>query len=383
MLAAAKIAIARLPEGGSPKRAKKLVARLKKRRKKVPSLRVASHLVIASLRLAMGDLDGTRSELEIVLSTAHTHSELWHELEATEMLSRMLSVRDSKASAELEARAAALHEQLAAPAPLRPPEPAGPPVPTIVSTEVLDTRLDLVAEGIPSLVERYLGGSSLVVEAQPGLRITAAPELIELLLVNLALAASDAVQNHTEITLTVATAAKAQLPPGHRGRAEDWVRIRLQAPDASGAGAQGALAECSELCRKLGGFLEVTQGEDLDIAAWLELEHPHDTHGLIVVIVDSDQLQRTLIEGVLQLGWSAQALSVDQPIPDEAAAVLADASALASLPEAVPVIPVIPRARGQEKAHALPLPFLIRELQALLEPLQARRVTSAAGKPPG
>lgn len=386
ILAAAKVAVARIPEGGSLSRAKRLVARLRRRRRRVCSLRIASHLVEASLHLAQGEIEATQEALEIVISTAPSHGESWHELEALEVMARVLAVRDV-ATAQVHAeRAAQLHEALAihTPPPLGPSEPTAPEV---APSECLDTRLDLVVEGLPDLVERYLQGRSLHAEARPGLRTTAPPELLELLLVNLVLAVSDASLSDAPLTITAEPASATDsvlslptdTPPG------GWLRVRVEAPGAPGRGAWGPLAECSELCRKLEGELEVGEGDALVLSAWLRADPARSTstHGLVAILVHDDQLQRTLIEGVLQLGWSAQALAPGEILSEEVIGVLVEPRLIEQLPSGVHTIPVVRRAEGWDRELELPIPFLLKELQSLLSSLEGQGETSAPARQPG
>lgn len=384
LLAAARVSVARLSEGGSLSRARRLVRRLRRRRERVRSLKIASYLVEASLHLSQGDLEATQSSLEAVISTAPAHGEIWHELEALELMARVLAVRDAHAAQLHTARAEQLRGALVTPPP--PPIEAEPPAPAVARTEAQDTRLDLVVEGLPSLVERYLKDRSLRVVAHPGLRTTAPPELLELLLVNLVLAASDASTSDAELQITAETAEATDPSPLPRDAIVDgWIRIRVEAPGALGSGARGALAECSELCRRLDGFLEVGEGDSVDLSAWLQADRSNaaSTRGLVAILVHDDQLQRTLIEGVLQLGWSAQALAPGEPISDEAIGILVAPELADQLPPGVASIPVVQRSRGWDRGRELPLPFLLRELQSLLSPLGEARGPSASAQLPG
>ena len=382
LVAAARVAIARITDARSRRRAESLVARLRRRRRTVSSLVVASHIVEARLHIANQHFDAASSALGLVISGIESHNERWHALEAHRTLASVLAGRDApsaKAHAEL---AEGLERRLIEPAP---PRDAEEPSVTLAPDATSETRIDLAVEALGDMVARHLGTRRLVSRATTGLRTPAAEELVQLLLVNLVLAASDAAAGSAPVRL-VATRRElteeesVRFPEAPSG---PWNHLRVQVDGGRGSGPQGALAECSDLCRRIGGFLDVGEGDQVELSAWLPVSRlvAPDVQGVVAICVRDAAVQRTLVEGVRRLGFSAQVASPDDVLGDDVVGLITEEQT-ARVPDTLWVITVVPRREGWDRGRQLPVPFLVRELQDLLTTRMADSAPNASAGPP-
>ncbi len=384
LLAATQVAIGRVTYLGGARRARSLMRRLRRKSRTVRSIAVASDLAEASLCLAMGDVGKARTMLAKVIATSPSHRELWHELEAHELLARILPGDDPVAANVHAERAEILRSALQVKDPTA-EHPLPAPMPPADET-THDTRIDTAVAQLLPLVEPHLSGRHLAASTQHGLRTSGPVELVELLLVNLVLAASDASAGDSDLRLTaeaveLSAEDAAKLPDAVTGH---WARLQVRSTGPRGQGARGALAECSDLCRRIGGFLQVADGDQIDICAWLPAAAggPPRSKGLLAVMVRDPRLQRTLIDGARQLGWSAQVLLPGESIGSDVTAVLAEPSARPEGSQRVAVFEVVERQGSWDRTQQLPVPFLVRELQALLSEVQEARGSSASASPP-
>ncbi len=392
-LAAARVAVSTASDRASHRRARALVRKLRRQRYHDGLLGVAVRVVEARLRIAEGAVDAARRLLSEVVGTAERHQERWHVWEAHRLLAGLVG--------GLDAPAARAHQELADQlrAELTPPhEPASPsvlasPTPSVEPdaghTGTSETRVDRAVEALEDMVSRYLGERSLVARARADLRTPAPVELVQLLLVNLVLAASDAATGDHPIHLAAEPVAPVGPvePDGPSSHASElagpgpWLSIRVKVDGPRGAGAHGVLAECGALCKRMGGRLAHGDAEAVDFVAWLPASPSTSlpSSGTIAVFARERGVQRTLVEGLRRMGFVTQVVPPDEPLSEDVIGLLHESALQFSVPDHVWTLEVVPRRSGWTRGRQLPFPFLVSELQELLGPYRTASGESAGG----
>ena len=370
LLVATMVAVARLPSTSQLAETEALVRRLRRMRGRVRSLRVASQIVVARFFLAVDDLGSARAHLARVIAGSPSHGERWHELEAHELLARVLPGHDPMAARGHLERAQALRTELladvAAGAAVRTPPSRRPSVPG----RVLGARIDLVFAEVQHHLRPHLTNRRVHFEAPAGLSTASSRSLLELLCVNLVLAMVDAANPDDELRVLAAEEPET-------GR----IVVSFVAASGQWAGLQGAIEECRDLCRRVGGEIELDDAEGLRTMVWLP-GPSSDEVGSVAILVEDRRIQRTLMDGLAQLGWSARVVLPGEVMDAHAVAAFTEPRLRHELPLHVVPIEVVARAEGWERGEQLPVPFVLTELQELLEPLQEARDSSAAAPQP-
>ena len=345
-----------------------------RRARRNPSLKVSSKLVRALLYMRMDRAAEARELLASVIEHASTHRMPWVTLEAHECMAQILAGRDARTARAHADLAQTLRAGLipdAEPSPLPRADGAAQP-------DTTQTRLDALIDKLPNIVAPLLGSSELRVETAAGLACWASPELVELVLVNMVLAARDtgaqgairllAQQRHLDSYKT------AELPGCAPG---DWVRIGVETL-GRGKGSRGALAECGDLCRRAGGAFEQRDGW---LVAWLPSAPGAavSRSRRVVWIVHRDpRVCRTLVDGVTRLGFASQVSDQFVHVDEADIAIVEDALAPAGS-DSDRVIRVRPRGNTQGRGRAeLGFPFLVRELEVLLAAAAEEATTNAS-----
>jgi hypothetical protein len=365
------------------------VRKLERKAKRVRSLQISACMVRARLLLREGDITQAIAVLAEVVERTPIHGERWHTLEAHRLLSELLAGRDVLAAQAHEARYRQLATELgcsvskgtSAPAPEPPP-----PAPTSDASN--DIRLwgllDNVGRTLQSVLQPEIG---LQVHAAAGVRALGDVELIELLVVNLILLVRDSISGSGEVMLTAdEVEVSVEDTAVHDLRAGRWARIEIRAEGPIGKTSRGGLMECRTLCHRCSGHLLVDASDSsLRIEAFLPAPHgpPPPRGGLAAVVHGDVNIRRALVEGARSFGWSVVELPPGEEPPHDAALVLVEASLVHLVPATgARVVRVI--RRGEPcKGPLLRVPYLVGELEAVLNLRSGGPSTSGGAKPPG
>jgi hypothetical protein len=378
-------------EAGTPlQTAQTSVRKLERKAKRVRSLQISASMVRARLLLREGDITKAIAVLASVVERTPIHGERWHTLEAHRLLSELLAGRDVLAAQAHESRYRQLAQELgyasskgAAPSPAIEAEPAG-----ASSTTSGDIRLwgllDNVGRTLQSVLQPEVG---LQVHAAAGVRTLGDAELIELLVVNLVLLVRDSISGSGEVVLTAdEVEVSVEDTAIHDLRAGRWARIEVRAEGPIGKTSRGGLMECRTLCHRCSGHLLVDASDSsLRIEAFLPAPHgpPPPRGGLAAVVHGDVNIRRALVEGIRSFGWSVVELPPGEDPPHDAALVLVEAPLVHLVPPTEARLVRVARRGEPCKGPLLRVPYLVGELEAVLNTRSGGPSTSAGAKPPG
>jgi hypothetical protein len=345
----------------------------------VAGLRVAVQVAEARLAARAGDMAQARELLVRVIEDLPVHQEPWHALEAHRLLAEILAGRDPVVSRSHAAFAEELRGRLGAVVAEAPP----PQLEAVPQPEVADhlprpevAMWELVDVLEPTLRSAFPGEHTVRLSVNAGVKTLGDAETVELLVVNLALAARDSVGQSGAVLVSV---DEAELTADEAAKMRDakpgrWARVTVTTDGSVGPATLGALRECRALCGDLSGFLEVVEDHaSIELMAYLpapegspQVDVPPSE--LVVVVHRDEGIRRSLLDGITRYGCTALALPPGDALPDECSLVFVEGS-LRHLVDAHGgrrVVPVVRRGQGTAGEDQLAVPYLVHELEALL-----------------
>jgi signal transduction histidine kinase len=347
--------------------ARRALKKLRARQHRVPGIRVATRMLSARLAIREGRIEHAREELASVVEDLPRHGESWWVHEAHHLLGRLLAGTDAPAArAHVElATDLASRLQIAADPPAEladETDPHGHPRARFART-TLNSLWNAVLPTLPP-------GLDLVMEDTPLVVVQGDPALLELLLVNLVLAARDMTPRDGRVEIEsryVHLTDESVKPPVGSGR---WGCIQVRT-DGATALARGALRECQSICADLGGFLEVGDSSgDVVIRAYVKAADSISplSQQVAVVVHREELLRRSLVDALRRSGWTVVEMPVGETWPDDTAVALVDGrlgNAAVQSSNAT-VVRVISRADETPPGPYLRVPYLVKELDDLL-----------------
>ena len=366
LVAATRVAVARQPHGNSAE-ANRLLRRLQRRQQPGSAIRFSAQLTQAQYYVKRSQFRKAEQVYRAVISEGPSHGHRWSVLEAQHALADLIAGQNPVQASALLSLAEALSQRL-----IPPHEPVAPSTSPRIRLPVIDpgpqdTSIAPAFRDLQNVLARHLGERELNCRVAPDLRTPVPEDVVQLLLVNLILAANDAATGPEPVELVIEGLDHG--PFGQEPGAHVlWNRIRVRVDCERRKGPHSGLAECRELCETYEGWLDVSRTSAVDFAVWLpriaSLNGPD--RGLVLVSVESEGVERTLIDGLRGLGFAAQAMAGDEPEEDSNFVGLFTDHSLRFDPGPAWVCRVVPRQPGFNAGEDLPIPFLIRELEDLV-----------------
>jgi hypothetical protein len=249
-------------------------------------------------------------------------------------------------------------------------------------------RIEPVVRRLLPAFERALPSRvSLKVDIAPESQVVCNPESVQLLVVNLILAARDALRDEGEIRLTVRPmrldqAESARLPGV---RADAHLLIEARALGSRRSDSISGVGVCSEITASIGGFVDVRAegAEILVLSAYLatrpgpqEVETPTaaPSQEEAVVLHGDARVRQTVVSALRDLGLRAEGMDPDlwtDAWNDGPQLVFAEAAWLQSRSRQAPprAVTLYPRGAPTPTGPSLRVPFTIGELQEVVEAL--------------
>lgn len=365
---------------GSLDEAEAELVKVERRARGNPPIRVATAMCRARLEAHRGDSRGALDRLASLVAQGPVHGEWWHVLAAHRWMADLLAGLDPAAVAPHRDLHAELGRRLhLGTTPATPPaaEPTSGPPPAAggVSAGSLAAALEALRTTLGPALPTGVG---FEVRCTAGLPVPEPRDVFELLVVNLVLAARDGAPRALGMRLWAEEAELeaqelgGELPPGLH------LRVGVEVVGASVQPPRGAMRECRDLARALGGALST---HDSRIDVWIAESSaggvrapalppgpsPGPVVGTAAVVTADERLARTLVTELVRLGWGAVAAVPGEAVPPDAGVVLVDEALVDQIAEGPRVVRIRPRSAGPGP-DVLRVPFVVRELEQLLEP---------------
>jgi hypothetical protein len=198
------------------------------------------------------------------------------------------------------------------------------------------------------------------------------PALLELLLVNLLLAARDIAppDGTVWVEFTHARPTDEQLARV-RDAGRSWGCVQVRCDRSGHALARGALTECQSICADVGGFFELVESEsEVTLRAFVRAtEGPSVAPQQAIAVVHRDErVRRSLVDGLRRSGWTVMEVPVGEQWPEDVAVAFVDGKAPRTATEgSAVVVQVLSRTDpAPADGHYLRVPYLVHELEQLL-----------------
>ncbi len=346
-----------------------------------PAFLPAVRLCQARAAIARGDLKGGRVHLVEAVDCAGATDLMWPLLDGHARLATLDSGSDIVAAKAHRERVASLSTLLQASlSPASDDEDNGgaPPEPAEEVPEVGDVPPTAVPGDLSALMvqlEETLNRAlppdlPLNLTVEPGLKVAARIEDVELMVVNLVLAVRDVATSSGSlqvraysITLDRARADAIGFSVGPA------VRLRASSPGMTSDSVAPLIEACRELASQVGGVLtcaDVSGEVVLDV--WLRGlgASPESPSAVVGIVHSNPRIVRTIVAGVAQLGYAATPLSANETVPPDLDLIIVEVGLNApNLP--ISQVVVIPRREAREVTEPhLPFPFLVDELEGVL-----------------
>jgi len=379
---------------------------LKARGRNWPRLMAAYRFFKAQEQVQLGRVAKARLLLNELIAQLPGHGQLYYAYRAHLALADLTRGEDVLVASrhEEEARALAIdlgfeEEPRQKSAPPAPKQTALTPIETVVGDRGPQVSVEGLVNRLRPAFERALPiHVPLHISVAEGARVSTNPESLQLLIVNMVLAARDALSDTGEIHLTVSTVSldqkdSARLPGAN---IDVHLLIEVRAVGFNGSETISGLGMCCEITTGIGGFVDVRQeGKNvLVIGAYLaigttpspvEVPPVASVHTHAVVFHLDARIRQTVVSALRDMGVMAEGLDprlqLHRPIgPDKF--VFADPDVLAELPHLEAyhrAVLLIDRSRPvPAEGYAIRVPFTIGELQKVVDAVMRRDSTDTA-----
>jgi hypothetical protein len=366
---------------GAVDEAAALLPDLERRVRRNPTLQVAASMCEARLAMHRGELERARGVLAGVVARASVHGEAWHVLGAHRWLAELLAGVDPAGVGHHRDLAIELARTLQDHTLATDARDAGAAAPQPTPQLPVGDDLAAVLESLHATLKPALpAGIPLELRCSAGLPVPEPRDVFELLVVNLVLAARDGAPRAMSLRLS----ASDSEPPPDSGGAGPFLRLVVEAVGSALQPPRGAVRECRDLAAGLGGVLSGDWHDRIDVylpdrdasrAARSRSRPPGPpVHpmGVGAVQCADERLARTLVAGLVRLGWTAVTVAPGEPPAAEVQVILVDHDD--PVEGAARVVRIRPRSAAPGP-DVLRVPFVVDDLEGIL---RAGAATTAA-----